>query len=297
MRPRDVAELLLLAALWGGAFLFLRIGAPPFGPVALIALRVGIAALLLLPVLALRGGLGPLRRHAAPLLFMGVVNSVLPFVLFAYATLHLTAGFAAVLNATSPMFTALVAWVWLRERLTASRWFGLVVGMSGVVLLVWDKLSLSAAGSTLAVAACLAGSLFYGIGGNFARRRLDGVRPEAIAAGSQAAATLVLAPFALMAWPTVTPSMPAWGAVLVLGLACTGLAFILYFRLIGNVGPSRAITVTFLIPAFGMLFGAIFLGEPVTARMIAGGLVVLAGTALSTGLVALPVRLTGAPVR
>ena len=288
MRRGDVVELVSLAMLWGGAFLFMRVGAPEFGPFALIALRVGIAALLLVPLAAARGRFAQVRRHAGALAVLGVVNSAVPFVLFAFAALHVTAGFSAVLNATSPMFTAIVAYAWFGERLGASRVLGLVVGLAGVVVLAWERVTWSAAGPALAVGACLVASAFYGIGGNFARRRLAGVDPYAVAAGSQCAASAVLAPLAIVAWPAAAPSALAWGAVAILGLASTGIAFILYFRLIANVGPSKAITVTFLIPAFGILFGVVFLDERVTASMALGGAIVVLGTALATGVLRLP---------
>jgi len=288
VRRADIAELVTLAMLWGGAFLFMRVGAPQFGPFALIALRVGIASVLLLALAAARGRLGEMRRHAPALALLGVVNSAVPFVLFAYAALHVTAGFSAILNSTSPMFTAIVAYAWFGERLGAARVLGLVVGLAGVVVLAWERVSWTSGAAASAVGACLVASAFYGVGGNLARRRLAGVDPYTVAAGSQCAASAVLLPFAIAAWPAASPSPLAWGAVAVLGLASTGVAFILYFRLIANVGPSKAITVTFLVPAFGMLFGALFLGERVTASMAAGAVIVVAGTAMATGVLRVP---------
>lgn len=285
MRPQDAAELVLLAALWGGSFLFMRIGAPEFGAVALVAVRVALAAAALLPLLALRG-LGPdLRRHWRPIAVVGLVNSALPFVLYTYAALSITAGLSAVFNATAPLWGALVAWWWLGDRPTASRALGLAVGFAGVAWLAWDKASFKpGAGDTgLAVVACLAATLCYGIGANYTKRRLSGVSPLAVAAGSQAAAALALAVPAALWWPAAAPSAAAWGAAAVLGVLCTGLAYLLYFRLIAHVGPARAIAVTYLIPLFGVLWGALFLGERVTPVMVLAGLVILAGTALATG--------------
>lgn len=291
MRSRDLSELILLAALWGGSFLFMRVAAPLFGPVPLIELRVGLAAAMLLPILAWRGHASLLWSRAPALLFVGITNSGLPFVLYAWATLSVTAGFASIINATSPLFAALVAWVWLRDRLSLTAVIGLLLGLLGVVVLVWGKASFKADGGGWAILACLAATLNYGVAANFTKRYLSGVDPMAIATGSQLYAALILAPFALWWWPDVTPGLDAWGAVILLAVGCTGIAYVLYFRLIANVGPARAIAVTFLIPVFGMLWGAIFLSETVTLPMLLGCAIILGGTGLATGALRLPAAL------
>ncbi|GEJ56291.1 DMT family transporter [Anaeromyxobacter diazotrophicus] len=290
MSPRDAAELLLLAALWGGSFLFMRVAAPELGPVPLIALRVGIAALLLLPVLAWRGGLSQLRGRAWPVIVVGALNSALPFCLLAYATLSVTAGLASILNATSPLWGGLVAHVWLKDRLTRGRALGLVVGFAGVAVLMWGRASFKPGGAGLAVVAALAATLSYGVAASYTKRRLTGVNPLAVAAGSQLAAVLLLLPGAAVLWPQHAVSPRAWQAVVALGVLCTAVAYVLYFRLIAHVGPAKAIAVTFLIPPFAMAWGGLFLAEALTARMVAGAAVVLVGTALATGLVKLPAR-------
>jgi drug/metabolite transporter (DMT)-like permease len=290
MRARDAVDLVLLGALWGAAFLFMRVAVPEFGPLPTMGLRTAIAALVLMPLLAARGGLGALRRHAAPIALVGLTNSAMPFALFGYALLTLSAGVGSVLNATAPMFAALIARGWLGERLNATRWSGLVVGFAGVAILVSEKATVGASGSVLAVGLCLAASLLYGASAGFARHRLAGVDSFATAAGSQASAALGLAPFAIAAWPDRLPGPAAWLAVAALGVACTALAYILYFRLIERLGPTRAITVTFLVPVFGVGFGAIFLGERISPTMIVGSFVVVLGTALVTGVLSLPGR-------
>lgn len=284
MKPRDLVDLLLLAALWGASFLFMRLAAPEFGPIALIEVRLGIAAAFLLVVLGASRKLALLRPHAGPLTALGVINSALPFCLFAYATLSVTSGFAAILNATAPSWGALVAYLWLKDRLSASRLSGLAIGLAGAAVLVWDKASFEPGGSGLAVAAGLLGSLSYGVAANYATRRLSGVDPLAVATGSQVGAAIVLLPLALASWPAGPVSMLAWASVVVMGVASTGLAYILYFRLIANVGPARAIAVTFLVPVFATLWGNLLLDEAVSGRMLLGGGIVLLGTALSTGL-------------
>ena len=228
-----------------------------------------------------------LRAKALPIFVIGVTNSALPFSLFAYATLSVTAGLASILNATAPLFGALVAYVWLRDKLSAVRIAGLAIGFSGVVMLVWGQASFRPGGSGYAIVGALAASLLYGISANYAKRRLAGVDPLAIATGSQVAAALVLLPPAIAWWPAQVPEASSWLAVIALAVACTGIAYILYFRLIAHVGPAKAIAVTFLVPAFGVLWGMLFLDETLTPGMVLGCAVILFGTALSTGVLTL----------
>lgn len=293
MRGADLLELLLLAALWGASFLFMRLGAAEFGPVALAGVRVLGAALFLLPLLHWRGLTGELLRHWRAILLVGVTNSALPFLLFSYAALAITAGLSSIFNAATPLFAAAIGWLWLRDRLTAPRVVGLAIGFAGVIGVAWDKASFKPGGSGWAVVACLAATVLYGWSANFTKRRLAGVAPLAIAAGSQIAAALVLAAPTLLLWPATMPSASAWTAAALLALLCTGIAYVLYFRLIAHVGPSNAITVTFLIPVFAVAWGGLLLGEGVTVAMVVGCVGILFGTALSTGLIA-PGR--GAPV-
>jgi drug/metabolite transporter (DMT)-like permease len=292
MKPRDLVELLSLAALWGASFLFMRLGAGEFGPIALAAVRVAGAALFLLPLLALRGEFDALRKAWRPIALVGLINSALPFVLFGYATLSITGGLASIFNAAAPLFGALIAWLWLSDRLNRSRIVGLAIGLLGVLGLAWSNVNVEIGfkpgGSGLAIAACLLATLFYGFSANFTKRRLNGVAPLAVAAGSQSFAALFLLLPALVWWPAETPSPRAWLAVSALALVCTGVAYILFFRLIAHLGASKAITVTFLIPAFGVAWGAWFLDEPVTGTMLLGCAVILLGTALASGFLKLP---------
>jgi drug/metabolite transporter (DMT)-like permease len=292
MTRRDGLELLLLGAIWGASFLFMRLGAGEFGPLALAAVRVAGASLLLLPLLALQGQLGALRTHWKPIAVVGVVNSALPFALYALAALSLSTGLMSVFNATASIWGALIGWLWLGDRLGRSRWLGLAIGVAGVLALSWGKADLKpgAAGvsAALGVAACLVATVLYGLGSNLSRRHLQGVPPMAVAAGSQLAATVALAGPALWAWPAVSPSAGAWGAAAALALVCTGLAYILYFRLIAHAGAAQAMSVTFLIPAFALAWGWLLLGEVPTAAMLGGCAVILLGTALATGRLKLP---------
>ncbi|MGA2553020.1 MAG: DMT family transporter [Burkholderiaceae bacterium] len=288
MKPSHILELIALAALWGASFLFMRIGAAEFGPIALIELRVAIAAVVLIVILGVFGKLPALARNVGPMTFIGITNSALPFCLFAYATLTVTGGFAAILNATSPLWAAVVAFVWLRIRISAWRTFGLVLGFVGVVALVWGHVSLQGTGYGLAVVAGLAGSLSYGIAANYTRERAASVEPLVIATASQLAAAVCLLPLAIAYWPTAGVSARAWISVVLMGVASTALAYLLYFRLIRSVGPAKAITVTFLVPVFAVVWGYFLLGEVITLQMLASCLVILLGTAISTGLLGVP---------
>ena len=220
-----------------------------------------------------------------PLAFVGVINSAIPFSLFAFATLYLSAGFTSILNATVPFWAALVAWVWLRERLSGVRVVGLLIGFLGVVLLVWGKISFNADGTGWGIIAALAATLSYAIAASFTRSKLAGIDSLTTSTGAMAGATIALLPFAMLYWPQQSPSLRAWLCVLVLGSFGTGLAYILYFRLINALGTSGGVTVTFLIPVFGVLWGALFLGEIVTVNMVGAAALIVAGTALTTGLI------------
>ena len=288
MKTSDLSELLLLAALWGASFLFMRMGAAEFGPIALVAVRVAGATLFLMPLLQMR----ELRRHWRPIFVVGLTNSALPFLCFGYAALSITAGLSAIFNAATPLFGAAIAWLWLKDKLTPPRILGLVIGFAGVLWLAWNKTDHSAAfkpgGSGWAIVACLAGAVFYGISASLTKKTLAGVAPMAVAAGSQLSATLALAIPAWLWWPSSMPSGSAWLTAAALAVFSTGVAYVLFFRLIANVGPANAISVTFLIPAFAVLWGWLLLGEQVNAAMLLGCAVILLGTGLATGLLKPP---------
>ncbi len=287
MKLDALGRLLLLAAIWGGSFLFTRIAAPSFGPVPLIFLRVSSAALLLVPFALMRHQLPSLRAHAGKLFLLGIFNSALPFSLLAYATLHLGAGLGSVLNATAPLWGALLSFLILQERASVAKAFGLALGFSGVALLVFagsnDAPSWSSLPAWLPTCAALAATFLYALSALASKRYLADVSPLAVSAGSQAGATAVTIPFALALWPAQAAPASAWASALALGVACTAVAYLLYFRMIAEGGAARGLAVTYLIPVFGVLWGVLFLKESVTWGMAAAALVVLAGTALSSG--------------
>lgn len=283
MRLRDAVELILLAAIWGASFLFMRIAAPELGPAPLVALRVGIAALLLVPLLHFREGLRSLRENKGRLFVVGVVNSAIPFFLWGYAATHVTAGYSSILSATTPLWGALIAALWLKDRMSLPALSGVALGFAGVVILVTGKTSLTASVDVRAIAACLLAALCYGFAANFTKKYAAGIHPLAIATGSQIAATIALAPIAAATWPAGNPSPKVWLTVIALAVVCTAVAYVLYFRLIRNVGPARAMSVTYLVPIFGVAWGALFLREPITLPMVLGMAVILVGVALTSG--------------
>lgn len=286
-----LTDFVLLAAIWGSSFLFMRIGTVEFGPLPTAAVRVAIAAAFLLPLVLLRGLGAELLKNWRHVFLVGLFNSGIPFACFSFALLSITTGLSAILNATVPMFGALVAWLWLKDRPNHSRVLGLVVGFAGVAMLAWDKASFQPDASGVApgwaVLACLLACVCYALSASYTKRYLTGLPPLVTAAGSQIGATLGLALPALWLWPARMPGSSAWLALLAVGVLCTGIAYILYFRLIETAGPARALAVTFVVPVFAVLYGVVFLGEAVTAWMVFCAAVIVCGTALSTGLLKL----------
>ena len=292
MSAAVAAEFILLAALWGASFLFMRLGTLEFGPLPTAGLRVAIASLALLPVMLSRGLWPQLRQHWKPVMICGLINSAIPFALFSFALLSISTGLSSILNATVPLFGALVAWLWLGDKPGTSRTVGLVIGFIGVALLASGKASFkpdaSGAVTALGILACLLATISYAVAASFTRRYLSGLNSLMVATGSQIGAALGLALPTLLMWPVQAPSLKAWGALLALGILCTAVAYVLFFRLIEQLGPARAITVTFTIPVFAVFYGVTLLGETVTTWMLFCGVIVLCGTALATGLVKLP---------
>ncbi|MEQ1800364.1 MAG: DMT family transporter [Gammaproteobacteria bacterium] len=285
MAPSDFLQIIAMAAVWGGSFLFLRIATPDFGPVPLIAIRVTISALVLLPALLVRPAWRTeFRQNTGKLFVLGLINAAIPFPLFAYSTLFVTAGFASIINATAPLFAAVVAGVWLRDRITIGGFLGLIIGFGGVVLLV-GGLPDARPGTLPAIGGSLFAAFLYGVSASFVKRHLAGVNAWVTTIGSFGFAGLILAPLAVLKWPAIPPAGTSWLAVVLLAVLCTAIPNIYYFRLLLRVGPGKAMSVAFLIPVFGILWGAIVLGETVTLAMLGGGAVVLLGTALVVGVI------------
>ncbi len=275
MKRADLARLILLAAIWGASFLFTRVAAPALGPAPTSALRMFIAGISLAAYFAYTGFDAQWRRWVGQYFLVGAFNSAAPFLLFSFAALQLSAGAMAVINATSPMFAALLSALFLGEKLTARRLSGLTLGFIGVALIARP-----AAGSRLAIAAALGAALSYALTAVYLRRRGSTAPARGMAVGTQLAGALLVAPLALASPPAFMPGAVVWISVVALGLLSSGIAYVLYFRLIADIGATHALSVTYLIPVFGLLWGALLLGEPLSALTLAGAALVIAGTAL-----------------
>jgi drug/metabolite transporter (DMT)-like permease len=284
-------DFVLLAAIWGASFMFMRAGAMEFGALPTAGMRVLIAALCLLPLLVFQGHGQSLRQNWKLSFLVGIMSSAIPFVCFTYALLSISTGLSSILNATTPLFGALIAWLWMKDRPNGSRILGLVIGFAGVAMLAWSKTTQSAASaggsSGWAILACLLACLCYAVAANFTKRHLSGVPSLVLATGSQMGAAIGLLPLTWYWWPDHQVSRSAWLALLAVGVVCTAVAYVLYFRLIARAGPARALSVTFAIPVFAMFYGVVLLGEEVTIWMLVSALVIGAGTALSSGLMTL----------
>ncbi|MGY0216373.1 DMT family transporter [Endozoicomonadaceae bacterium StTr2] len=286
MNPSDVLRLLSLAAIWGGSFLFMRMGAATLSPAVMIEARVGLAALFLLLVSRWLKHNRPLLKHWKHFLTLGLLNSALPFLLFAWAAQTLTASMLAVLNATAPIWGVLVGMLFYKNSFTVKKLMGLVCGIGGVAVLVGlDQISLQQ-GAPLAIAAGLTAALSYSLASLYAGRYspVEGsVAPFDNAHGSLWAATLLIMPLLPFAPESSQPDTSILIAVVLLGVLCTGVAYLLYFRLIADLGAASALTVTFMVPVFGILWGHLMLDEVVGWHTVIGTLLVITGTALVTG--------------
>ena len=287
MSVKQFALLVLLAALWGASFLFMRVAGPEFGPFALIAVRVTLASMVLVPLWLLRepkSGRRAVLTHWRELTVVGLLNSAIPFVLFAYATLYITGGLAAIMNSTATIWTAVVAWIWLSRKPGLRTTVGLVLGLIGVVVLVSDSITAGIEGAGIGALAAAFAAVLYGIAANYATEKLPGVSSLSIATFSLVAASIALIPVAIVFAPAQSISTQAWAAVIAMGIFSTAVANIIYFYLLAAVGSTRTVTVTFMIPIFGSIWGALFIDETITPVMLIGGGIILSGLALVTKL-------------
>ncbi|HEY9132458.1 MAG TPA: DMT family transporter [Dyella sp.] len=284
----NVAALILLGALWGASFLFMRMGADAFGAIALAGMRALVGGACFLPLFIASERRAEWRAHWKPILLIGITNSALPFVLFSLAAKMLPAGLSSIFDAITPLLVAASGWLWLGEKLNAQSVTGLLLGLIGVVWLVGDSTLAGTYGTNAgwAMAACIGATVCYAFSVHYSHRRLRHISPLTAAASSQIVAAVVLLPLTVWLWPAATPAAPAWGAMIGLAVACTSVAYVLFFRLIAQIGTTRTMTVLYLIPAFGVLWGWWFLAEAFTPGMAVGCVVILAGVALTLG----PVR-------
>lgn len=271
-------ELTALGAIWGASFLFMRVAAPDFGAAPLVAMRLWLGALVLLPLL------WHARRAFPPALWprlalIGAINSAIPFTLFAWAAQRAPAGVGAITNSMAVLFVALIAFLFYGEKIGARRAIALVAGFAGVVVLASGKVAGADVGP--AVAAGTAAAFLYGIGANLVKRHLAGLPATAVAGATLLCAALLSTPFAIAHWPSAPVPMRAWWSVTALGVLCTGIAFVMYYRLIARIGAPRAATSTYLVPLFGVAWAWWLLGEPLTWTMALAGVLILGGVVLS----------------
>ncbi len=290
MRTQDLARLTALAAMWGASFLFLRYAVPTMGAVLLVELRVAIAGFALLAFVLASGGSVGWKRHWRAYLFVGTVGLAAPFTLIAQAVSVIDASTAAILNALSPLFASIVAAIWIRDPLTPAKLAGIALCLVGTAVLVgWTPVPMSAR-ELLAASLSVAAAALYGYTIVFTKVHLRDANPMATSAGTLLVAAAAMLPFTPVTRDFSAIPAGAWIAALGLALVSTTVAFILYYRLIADVGPVKAITVTLLVPVFGVLWGVLLLGEPLGAGRLAGCAIILAGCSLILGLVRFPVR-------
>ncbi len=274
----------MLGALWGGSFLFIRVAVPALGPFVLVELRVVLAAVALAVYAVAASRVPQIRSRWRSFLALGFLNAAVPFSLISTAEIHLTASLAAILNSTTVLFTAIVAALWMGDALTARKIIGIVLGIVGVAVLVgWDPTPLNGV-VLLSVAAMLGASLSYALGATYAKRSFSGIPPLGMAIGQQTGAAAFLLLPAAVTVPEAAPSGAVILCVLGLALLSTAVAYLIYFRLIETVGPTNTLTVTLLVPVFGLLFGVLLLDEPFELGTLAGLGIILSSVVLITGL-------------
>ncbi len=279
---RDISELIFLSAIWGSSFLFLRLTSPVFGPIFLIEMRVLSGLAVLLPLVLFLGKRAEFQKHWKMIATVSLMNMAIPFCFFAFSAVYIGAGLLSIINATVPIFSACVAYVVYKERLSRSSLLGLLIGFLGVVVLMFNPDESFGSSGWLAILSALLACLLYGTAINLTVNNLQGVSGLTITAGGLFVSSLVLLPFALWARPEVLPVGNIWWSVFALGIVCTGFGFVMFYRLIDRIGAGRAIMTTYLIPVFSILWGNIFLGERVTLIMVVGCILVLLGVGLTT---------------
>ncbi len=284
MKLRDIALLFLLASIWGASFLFIRVAVHDFGAPTLVAVRVLLAAVVLIAIVTFMRQPTQLKAHWRKFLFLGAVNSALPFTMIATAELNLTASFAAILNATTPLFAAIVSWLWLKDPLTSRKLMGLALGLVGVTIVVgWSPFELTSP-VLLSIGMMFIASFAYGTGTVYSKKAFVGVPTFTMAIGQQLGAGIIMLPLAFASPPTQVPSTGATIALLALAIVCTAFAYLIYFTLVRNVGATNTSTVTMLVPFFGILWGALFLNETIGVGQLVGFGVILFSLSLVTGI-------------
>lgn len=282
MSSADTLRLILLSSLWGLSFIFMRVAVPEFGPIPLILVRMGVGALLLFPLLLGAGYLKLVWENKRELFLLGLVNHVLPFCLLALATTRLEAGFTSLINATTPIFTALIGALFFMTPVQRQQYIGLAIALLGVYILSANRLDFALGGDGWFILAVLGATFCYGIATNYSKTRLAHLPVRVLASGSVAMSALILLIPGLILWPSEPISALAWGNALGLAALSTTVAFLLYFGLISSAGATATSTVTFLVPVSALIWGFVLLGEVLTLQMLIGMVITLLGTAIAT---------------
>jgi drug/metabolite transporter (DMT)-like permease len=298
MSSGDLLRMLFLAAAWGASFPLMRACIDQFGALPIALVRVLGGFLCLAPLLFWKNQPRRWMGRWKSIALVGVFNSAIPFLCYSYASASITAGLASVFNSTTPLWGALIARVWLGDKLKLPQFVGLLLGFAGVVYLAWDSAAAKAGVDSwqvvLAIAACLLATACYGLSGNYTKKYLSEVPPLVTAAGSLLAASAVLFVPAAQLWPSRPPTLTGWWCVAGLAVGCTGVAYVVFYQVLANAGPTRAMAVSYLIPLFANLWSWLFLGEPPNSAIFIGCLTILLGTSLTTGIAsALMLRLNG----
>ena len=280
MAMHDLFRLITLAAIWGSSFVFMRVIAPVLGPVVTADLRIFIAGLVLLGYSIFKGLNLDWKKNWKLYLYVGVISLALPFSMFAYAAMYIPASYSVVLNSTTPLFGVLLSALMLKEKITVFKLMGVAIGMFGVFIVADVGSADLNTQFIISMIACLVAAALYAYNSIYVKLKASDLSPMALSTGSQIFAGLALA-LLIPVSPVVKPiTFNVIICLLCLAVICTAVAMLLYYQLLENVGPTKALTVTFLMPVFGILWGAIFLGEEVTLKMILGSLLILFGTGL-----------------
>ncbi|MDP5064813.1 MAG: DMT family transporter [Haliea sp.] len=283
MSPADTLRLLLLSSLWGFSFIFMRVAVPEFGALALMLVRMVLGTVLLLPLLLRRDYFRLLRLHAGPLFVVGLMNAALPYTFLALATLRLEAGVTSLINAATPICTALIGAAFFATPIMRQQVLGLALAFAGVGVLSAGRLDFSAGGDGWFILSALGATLCYGFAGNYSRTHLAHLPTRVLAAGTCATSSVILLLPGLLLWPAEPLSGMAWGAALGLGAISTAAALLLYFGLLASAGATASSTVTLLVPISALVWGFLLLQEPVTLQVLAGMAITLLGTGIATG--------------
>lgn len=282
MSQASALRLLLLSMIWGSSFVFYKIAAADMAPTLMAALRVMFGALFLGALFAITRKQTQVAKRWKLIAAIAVFASALPFTLVAYASLTVTASVLVIINATAPIWAAIVALLWTRAVPSPMAMLGLVLGLLGVGIIVgFDTATLNTEGTGLGIAAALGAAACYGVATNMAKYLGSDIDPLTNAFGCLLLGSFILMPFVPFSLPDHMPALNSWLAILGVGILCSGVAYLLYFRLVMDIGPTSALTVTFLTPVFGVLWGNLFLGESIGWHTLIGGIVVLAGTGLA----------------